>query len=166
MTETKKTRTRSAKSAPKADLIALAAEPVAEVLEITQAAEPAPPPKPSVSAEAKPKESEPFVFSIRDQGETIRQAVRETVAVSAKGALEVNDKIIQALQIQGHAAIDLWRTALDNSRIPNGFNAQAGAARQAFETASAQWKDVAETTARWMTMSVEPLQSALLRHTR
>jgi hypothetical protein len=165
MTETKKTRTRSAKSAPKADLIALAAEPAAEVPKIALAAEPAPAPKPSVSAKAK-KESEPLIFSLRDQGETIRQAVRETVSVSAKGAFEVNDKIIQALQIQGHAAIDLWRTALDNSRRPDGFNTQTGAARQAFETASAQWKDVAETAARWMTTSVEPLQSALLRHTR
>lgn len=166
MTETKKTRTRSAKSAPKADLVEMAAAPVAEVTEIVQAAEPAPAPKPSVSAKAKPQESEPFVFAFRDQGEAFRQAVREAAAVSAKGALEVNDKIIQALQTQGHAALDLWRTAIDNSRQPGGFTAQTGAAREAFETASAQWKDVAETTARWMTKSVEPLQSALMRHHR
>jgi hypothetical protein len=166
MTETKKTRTRSAKSAPKADLVEMAAAPVAEVTEIVQAAEPAPAPKPSVSAKAKPQESEPFVFAFRDQGEALRQAMHEAVAVSAKGALEVNDKIIQALQTQGQAALDLWRTAIDNSRQPGGFNAQTGAAREAFETASAQWKDVAETTARWMTQSVEPLQSALMRHHR
>jgi hypothetical protein len=166
MTETKKTRTRSAKSAPKADLIELAAEPATEAAEIVRVAEPAPASKLSAADGTKPKENEPFVFSFRDQGEALRQAMRETVAVSAKGALEVNDKIIQALQLQGHAAIDLWRTAIDNSRLPDGFNAQTGAARQAFETASAQWKDVAETTARWMTRSVEPLQSAFLRQTR
>ena len=174
MTETKTTRTRKAKStpkastlkasAPKADLIALAAEPVAEAAETVPAAQPAPVPAAPVSAFAK--ESEPFTFALRDQGETIRQAVRETVVASAHGALEVNEKIIQALSVQGHAALDLWRTALGNSRQPDGFNAQTGAARQAFETTSAQWKDVAETTARWMTRSVEPLQSALLRHTR
>lgn len=172
MTETKKTKTRSAKSspktesAPKADLVEMAAIPVAEAAEIVKAAESLPAPKPSVSTKAKPKESEPFLFSLRDQGEALREAVRESVAVSTKGALEVNEKIIQALQTQGHAALDLWRTALDNSRQPDGFNAQTGAARQAFETASAQWKDVAETTARWMTKSVEPLQSALLRQQR
>ncbi len=171
MTETKTTRTRKAKStpkastlkasAPKADLIALAAEPVAEVAKTVQAA-----PVPAAPVSASAKESEPFTFALRDQGETIRQAVRETVVASAHGALEVNEKIIQALNDQGHAALDLWRTALGNSRQPDGFNAQTGAARQAFETASAQWKDVAETTARWMTRSVEPLQSALRRHTR
>lgn len=166
MTETKKTRPRKPKSPPKADLVEMAAKPVAGVAEIVQAAEPAPAPKPSVSAKAKPKESEPFVFSFRDQGEALRQAMSEAVATSTKGALEVNDKIIQALQSQGHAALDLWRTALDNARQPDAFNAQTGAARQAFETASAQWKDVAETTARWMTKSVEPIQSALLRHHR
>jgi len=166
MTETKKTRTRSAKSAPNADLIELAAETVMAATEILQAAEPAPAPEPPASAGAKVEESEPFVLSARDQGEAIRKAMRETVAVSAQGALEVNDKIIQALQLQSHAAIDLWRTAIDNSRLPDGFNVQTGAARQAFETASAQWKDVAEATARWMTRSVEPLQSAFLRQTR
>ena len=166
MTETKKTRTRSAKSALKADLIELAAEPATEAAEIVQAAESAPAPKPSAAVDPTSKESEAFVFSLRDQGEAIREAMRETVAVSASGALEVNDKIIQALQTQSHVAIDLWRTAIDNSRLPDGFNAQTGAARQAFETASAQWKDVAETTARWMTRSVEPLQAALLRQPR
>lgn len=168
MTETKKTRTRkpasAPKSAPKADLVEMAAAPVAEATDIVQAAEPAPAPEPTVSVEAAVKESEPFVFALKDQGEAIRHAVREAVTVSAKGALEVNDKIIHALQVQGHAAIDLWRTALDHSRQPDGFTAQTSAAREAFETASAQWKDVAEATARWMTKSVEPLQSALRRH--
>ncbi|MCG7392188.1 phasin family protein [Microvirga sp. ACRRW] len=169
MTETKKTRARTPKGAsadaPKADLIELAAEPVAALSEIAPA-EAAPAKKASVSTETKTKESEPFTFSLRDQGETIRQAVRETVVASAHGVLEVNDKIIQALSVQGHAALDLWRTAIDNSRQPDGFNAQTGAARQAFETASAHWKDVAETTARWMTKSAEPLQSAILRQAR
>lgn len=170
MTETKKTRTRkpagAPKSAPKADLLEMAAAPAADVTEIVQAAEPEAAPKPPVSAKTKAKESEPFALPLKDQGEALRLAVREAVSVSAKGVLEVNDKIIQALQAQGHAAIDLWRTAIDTSRQPDGFNVQTGAARQAFETASAQWKDVAETTARWMTKTVEPLQSALLRHHR
>jgi hypothetical protein len=167
MTETKKTRTRSAKSAPKADLIELAAVPVAEVPKPVQAAEPAPAaPEAPASSKARPKESNPYAFALGDQGEALRQAVREAASVSATGALEVNDKIIQALHAQGQAAIDLWRTAIDNSRQPDGFNAQTGAARQAFATTSAQWTDIAETTARWMAKSVEPLQSALLRQTR
>ncbi len=166
MTETRKTRTRSAKSAAKPDLVEMAAEPVAKASEIVQAAEPVPADGLPAAAESRTKDDEPFVVSFRDQGEVFRQAVRETVAASAKGALEVNGKIIQALQTQGHAALDLWRAAIDNPRLPDGLNAQTGAARQAFETTSSQWKDVAETTARWMTKSVEPLQSAFLRQTR
>jgi len=165
MTETRKTRTRNAKSAPNADLIELAAGPAVEPKETAQAPEPAPAPKAFASTPAQ-TEGEPLIFSLGDQGEAIRQAMRETVAASAKGALEVNGKVIEALQIQSHAAIDLWRTALDNSKRPEGFKAQAGAARQAFETASAPWKDVAEATARWMTRSVQPLQSAFRRQTR
>lgn len=164
MTEPKKTRTRSAKSAPKADLITLAAEPVATVAETAQVPEPAPAPKAFASAAAMG--AEPFVSSLRDQGEAIRQAMRETVAASTQGALEVNEKVIEALHIQGHAAIDLWRTVFDNAQKPDGLKAQTGAARQALETASAPWKDVAEATARWMSRSVEPLQSALLRQSR
>ncbi|MXQ14431.1 phasin family protein [Microvirga makkahensis] len=166
MTEAKKTRTRSAKSAPKPDLVEMAAEHAAGSAEIVQAAEPAPADRLSADVEIRSKDSEPLVFSFRDQGEAIRQAMRETVAASAKGALEVNEKIIQALQAQGDAAIDLWRAAIENPRLPDSLNAQTGAARQAFQAASSQWKDVAETTARWMTRSVEPLQSAFLRQTR
>jgi hypothetical protein len=170
MTETKKTRTRkpasAPKSTPKADLVEMASAPIAEVPESVQVVEPEPASKHSVATKTAAKESEPFVFSLKDQGEAFRQALREAASVSAKGALEVNDKIIQALQTQGHAALDLWRAAMDSSRQPDGFNVQTGAARQAFEATSAQWKDVAETTARWMSKSVEPLQSALLRQHR
>jgi hypothetical protein len=164
MAETKKTRTRSPKSAPKADLIELAAAPVAETVEVTEAAAlPASPAFSSVSAAATVKKTEEVLSTVRSQGDAIRQAMRESATVSAKGALEVNGKIIEALHDQGHAAIDLWRSALDSGDLQTAFKAQTQAAREAFETASAQWKDIAETTAQWMTKSFEPLQSALHR---
>ena len=46
------------------------------------------------------------------------------------------------------------------------LKAQSQATRQAYETASAQWKDIAETTALWFTKSLEPLQSVLHRSAR
>lgn len=155
MTEVKKTRTRKPKSTPKADLIDLATE-----AEVPQAVEHA------AAVNAKQGEADLFVFSFGERSEALRQAVRAAVSTSAQGALEVNGKIIEAMNTQGNAAVDLWRTALDNSRSPDGLDTQTNAARQVFETASAQWKDVVETTARWMTKSVEPLQSALLRQDR
>jgi hypothetical protein len=97
----------------------------------------------------------------REQGDALRQAVRAAASVSAQGALEVNGKIIDALQSQSHVALDLWRTAIGTTSLPQALQAQTSATRQAYETASAQWRDIAETTARWMTRSFEPLQSAL-----
>jgi hypothetical protein len=105
--------------------------------------------------------------SVPLQGDALRKAVRDAMAVSAQGALEVNGKIIDALNAQSHAALDLLRSALGNSSpLPERLNAQTSAAREAFETASAQWKDIAETTTRWMTKSFEPLQSAIHRQAR
>jgi hypothetical protein len=78
----------------------------------------------------------------------------------------VNDKIIDAMNTQRLAAVDLWRSAISHSPLPEAFKAQSQATRQAYETASAQWKDIAETTALWFTKSLEPLQSALHRSGR
>lgn len=164
MAEAKKTRTRSPKSAPKADLIELAAAPVAETVSVTEAATP---PLPqaisSVSVAETVRKAEQAVSTVRSQGDALRHAMRESATVSAQGALEVNGKIIEALHSQGHAAIDLWRNALDSADLQTALKAQTQAAREALETASAQWKDIAETTAQWMTKSFEPLQSALHR---
>jgi hypothetical protein len=112
---------------------------------------------------AAPVEAGAIFLSAKKQGDVLRQAMSEVVATSAKGALEVNDKIIEAVNAQRHAALDLWRSAISPSPLPEAFKAQSQATRQAYETASAQWKDIAETTALWFTRSLEPLQSALRR---
>jgi hypothetical protein len=162
MTEAKKTGTKRTKSVQSADLVEMAAVPAAEV-EIQAEAKPASP----AAAPAMPQVEAGTIFSsVQEQGDAFRQAIREAVAVSAQGALEVNDKIIEALQTQSHAALDLWRTAITTSDLPQVFQTQTSATRQAYEAASAQWKDVAETTARWMTRSFEPLQTALHRQAR
>lgn len=164
MAEAKKTRTRSPKSAPKADLVELAAAPVADNVEMIAAATPVAPPETSPAPVVETVKKAEEVFStVRNQGDALRHAMRESATVSAKGALEVNGKIIEALHSQGHAAIELWRSALDSKDPQTAFKTQTQAAREVFETASAQWKEIAEATAQWMTKSFEPLQSALHR---
>ncbi len=164
MAEAKKTRNRSPKSAPKADLVELAAAPVAEDVEVIEAATPVDPAATSPApVTATVKKAEEVFSTVRSQGDALRHAMRESANVSAKGALEVNGKIIEALHSQGHAAIELWRSALDSKDLQTALKTQTQAAREVFETASAQWKDIAETTAQWMTKSFEPLQSALHR---
>ena len=71
-----------------------------------------------------------------------------------------------AVNTQHHAALDLWRSAISPSPLPEAFKAQSQATRRAYETASDQWKDIAETTALWFTKSLEPLQSVLHRSAR
>ncbi len=151
--------TRSTRSAQKADLVEMASAAVEATTDSIADAKPA---SQAVVLQA-PVSGGALFSTVREQGDAFRQAVKEAVSVSAQGALEVNDKIIDALQSQSHAALDLWRTAITATDLPQAFRTQTSATREAYESASAQWKDIAETTARWMTRSVEPLQSALRR---
>jgi hypothetical protein len=160
MAEVKKPRAKStAKSVQKADLVEMAALSAAEAVAETKPA--------SLPAfAAAPVEAGTIFTSATKQGDILRQAMSEAVTASTKGALEVNDKIIDAMNTQRLAAVDLWRSAISPSPLPEAFKAQSQATRQAYETASAQWKDIAETTALWFTKSLEPLQSALHRSGR
>ena len=161
MAEVKKPRAKSTvKSVQKADdLVEMAAVSAAEIVEAVVEAKPTSLP----TIATTPLEAGAIFSSAKKQGDVFRQAVSEAVAASAKGALEVNDKIIDAVNTQRDVALDLWRSAISPSPLPEAFKAQSQATRQAYETASAQWKDIAETTALWFTKSLEPLQSALRR---
>jgi hypothetical protein len=167
MAEAKKPRAKRATKAAspelKADLVEMAAAPAAPALKAVTAARPETHRK---AAEVKPVAAEALFSSAKKQGDAFRQAVGEAVTVSAKGALEVNGKIIDALTIQSSAALDLWRSAISPAPLPEALKAQSQATRQAYEAASAQWKDIAESTALWFTKSLEPLQSAFQRPTR
>jgi len=164
MAEAKKPRAKRATKATspglKADLIELAAAPAATVLKAVTAAEPVTQPK---APEAKPVAPEALFSSAKKQGDAFRQAVGEAVTASAKGALEVNGKIIDTLNVQSSAALDLWRSAINPAPLPEALKAQSQATRQAYAAASAQWKDIAESTALWFTKSLEPLHSAFQR---
>ena len=164
MAEAKKPRAKRATKAAspelKADLIELAAAPAVAALEAVTAAKPAT--QPTVAA-GKPAAPEALFSSAKKQGDAFRQAVGEAVTASAKGALEVNGKIIDALTIQSSAALDLWRSAISPAPLPEALKAQSQATRQAYEAASAQWKDIAESTALWFSKSLEPLHSAFQR---
>jgi hypothetical protein len=102
----------------------------------------------------------------QERGEVLRQAVSEAVTVTAKGALEVNGKIIEALTAQSDAILELWRSALAAPHLSEAIRVQTSGTRQAYENASAQLRDIAETTAHWYNKSIEPLQSVLQRQGR
>jgi hypothetical protein len=96
---------------------------------------------------------------IKASRETLRLAITEAATASSHGVLEVNDKMIDAFRAQSDVAIELWRSALSAGSLTEAIRVQADGARQAYETASAQWKDIAETTTRWIDRSVQPIQS-------
>ena len=101
MAEVKKPRAKSTvKSAPKADLVEMAAISAAETVEAVTEAKPASLP----AMAATPVEAGAIFSSAKKQGDALRQAMSEAVAASAKGALEVNDKIIDAMNSDTSAA--------------------------------------------------------------
>jgi hypothetical protein len=161
MAEVKKARAKGTRTGVKSVKQAAPAEVMDATSEMTLDLAPAP--LPVVPSSVEPVEVVQIAQASQARGEVLRKAVSETVAVSARGALEVNEKIIEALQAQSDAAFEIWRTALSAPRLADAIRVQASGTRQAYEAASAQWTDIAKTTAQWFNKSLEPLQSALHR---
>lgn len=168
MAATRKTSSRSAKAALTADLIEMAAAATAPTPE--EAA-----PAKAASAKRSPRRGAPQArhegtetasSRSRDQGSDLRRAMRETMIVSAQGALAVNGKVIDALTLQSHAVLDFWRSALVSPPSSSEAHRQANVAHQVYEAAALQWKDVAETAADWTVRSLEPLKSVLTQQPR
>src|SRR3954470_20756806 len=44
---------------------------------------------------------------------SLRQVVAETTTATTAGALEINDKVLDAFRAQSDAVLDLWRSALE-----------------------------------------------------
>ena len=84
-----------------------------------------------------------------------------STSVATNGALEVNDKVLDAWRAQSDAVLDLWRSALTADNLPDAVRLQASSAREAYVVAANHWKDVAESTTRWFGAAFNPLRSAL-----
>jgi len=110
-------------------------------------------------AEATPQVIRHMSKKTEESREILRSAMREAATASTRGAWEVNDKMIEAFRVQSDVALDLWSSTLSAGSLPEALRVQTSGLRQAYETTAAQWKDIAETTARWFGRSVEPIQS-------
>jgi hypothetical protein len=98
---------------------------------------------------------------IQTSNAALRNAVSETTTAATSTVLEVNGKVIDAVRAQSDAAIELWRSTMSAGSLSEVVRLQTSGARQAYETAANHWKDVAETTTRWFSAAIKPLQSAL-----
>ncbi|RDI57827.1 phasin family protein [Microvirga subterranea] len=162
MAEAKKARARvtgaSAKGARKS-APAAKTETATEQLAMTEFA-----PQPVLQPEAPAAEAPQALQRVRT--DALRKVMSEAVNATARGALEVHDKIIEALQAQSDAAIEVWESSLKAPHLSEAIRVQTNGARKAYETASAQWTDIATTTASWFHKSFEPFQTALHRQDR
>jgi Phasin protein. len=151
------------KPGPELALETSRSEPVSDVPPTPPAAE-----APLRAHTGRDRMAEPMQFSRfgQERTEALRQALSEAALATAHGALEVNDKIIAALQRQSETAIDLWRSALDAPHMADALRLHTDGSRQAYETATAQWKEIAEATTRWFHRSLEPFHSVLADRTR
>jgi hypothetical protein len=110
-------------------------------------------------AEATPQVIRHVSKKTEESREILRLAIRDAATASTRGALEVNDKMIEAFRVQSDAALAVWQSALAAGSLPEAMRIQTNGIRNAYETATAQWKDIAATTTRWFGQSVEPIQS-------
>jgi len=92
---------------------------------------------------------------------SLRRVVAEATAATTSGALEVNDKVLDAWRAQSDAILDVWRAALAADTLSDAARLQATGAREAYAAAASHWKDVAETTTRWFEDALKPFRSAL-----
>lgn len=92
---------------------------------------------------------------------SLREAMAETASATTRGALEVNGKVIDAWRAQSDAALDLFQSTLRATSLSDAIRLQTSGARQVYETAATHWKDVAESTTRWLGSAVKLMQSAL-----
>lgn len=120
-------------------------------------------PTPAAAVEALPLPAPvAAITSVASPGASaLRHAVSESVSASAYGALAVNEKVIEALQTQSEAVLELWRNSISTPHLTDLLRIQSTGARQVYETGSAQWRDIANTTAHWFAKTVEPLSSAI-----
>jgi hypothetical protein len=110
-------------------------------------------------AEATPQVMRHVSKKTLESREILRVAMREAATASTRGALEINGKMIEAFQVQSDVALDLWQSTLKAGSVQEAMRLQTTGLRTAYETAAAQWKDIAATTTRWFGQSVEPIQA-------
>lgn len=162
MAEVKKARAKVTRTGPKGVLKAAPAakaEVASDQLAMVELAPPV-----AVTPSVAPTEAPQLLQ--RERADALRKVMSEAVNATARGALEVHDKIIEALQVQSDTALEVWETSLKAPHLSEAIRVQTNGARRAYEAASAQWTDIATTTASWLHRSLEPFQAALHRQDR
>jgi phasin len=95
---------------------------------------------------------------VKAASEQIAEALRETYSTSAGSATDYGLKVIDISNANAASAIDFFAHLLGSKSVTDVFTLSAAQARKAFDTASAQNKELRELAQKLATETGEPIR--------
>jgi hypothetical protein len=84
--------------------------------------------------------------------------VTDTAAAMSQAAAAIHGKFVDMMVAQSDAAFAMWRSTLSAGSVSEAIKAQSSGIRQAYETGSAQMKDLAGVTEKAVSEALEPVR--------
>ena len=95
---------------------------------------------------------------IKAASEEMAEALRETYSSNARSATDYGLKVIEITNANAASAIDFFARLLGSKSVTDVFTLSAAQARKAFDTTSAQNKDLWELAQKLATETGEPIR--------
>ena len=95
---------------------------------------------------------------IKTASEEMTEALREAYSSNARSTTDYGLKVIEISNANTAAAIDFFAHLLDSKSMTDVFSLSATQAHKAFDTASAQSKDLLELAQKLATQTSEPIR--------
>jgi phasin len=102
--------------------------------------------------------SEKGVEKIKAASEEMAEALRETYSSHARSATDYGLKVIEISNANATSAIDFFANLFGSKSVMDVFSLSAAQARKAFDTASAQNKELWELARKLATETGEPIR--------
>jgi phasin len=100
---------------------------------------------------------------IKAASEEIAVAMRETYSSNARSATDYGLKVIEISNANASSAIDFFAHLLGSKSVTDVFTLSAAQARKAFDTTSAQNKDLWELAQKLATEAGEPIRKHVVK---
>ena len=100
---------------------------------------------------------------IKAASEEMAVALRETYSSNAKSATDYGLRVIEISNANTSSAIDFFAHLLGSKSVTDAFTLSAAQARKAFDTASAQNKELWELSQKLATETGEPIRKRVVK---
>lgn len=107
--------------------------------------------------------SEKGVEKIKAASEEMAEALRETYSTNARSATDYGLKVIEISNANTASAIDFFAHLVGSKTVTDVFSLSATHAQKAFDTASAQSKDLWELTQKVAAETGEPIRKRVAK---